>query len=138
MWLRRVFYFAQFWTIPVLPLWVLIARGVSLDGSGWALLALLIATPVLSILLIVVMALTMARKTVRRARMVSWPDVGIYAAWYASVVVAGLVANPFVAVLALALTLLAFWSAVWQLIVETRNRLALTFAVYSAVPAPSR
>lgn len=138
MWLRRAFYFAQFWAIPVLPLWLLIARGVSLGGSGWGLLALLIATPTLSLLLIVVMGLTMARKSVRRARMVSWVDVGVFTAWYASLIVAGLFASVPLAILALALTLVAFWSSVWQLVVELRNRVALTFASYGAVPATSR
>ena len=69
MWLRRVFYYAQFWMIPVLPLWLLIASGLSISGSGWELMMLLFAAPLLSVALIIVMGLTMARKAVRRARL---------------------------------------------------------------------
>ncbi|MBB5632494.1 hypothetical protein BKA04_000717 [Cryobacterium mesophilum] len=132
MWLRRAFYYAQYWAIPALPLWLLVARGMTIDGSGWAFVVLLFAAPVLALSLIVVMGLTMARKSVRRARMVSWPDVGILTAWYTVVVVAGMYSNPLVAVLAVVATLVAFWSAVWQLFFETRRRVNATFAGFSA------
>lgn len=136
MWLRRAFYYAQYWAIPVLPLWVLIARGGAVDG-GWELVVLLFAAPALSIVLIIVMGLTVARRSVRRARMVSWFDVGVLAAWYASIVIAGLFSNPLVAILAIALTLVAFWSSVWQLFLETRQRVTLAFAGYETVQVTS-
>lgn len=132
MWLRRAFYYAQYWAIPVLPLWVLIARGVAIDG-GWELVVLIFAAPALSLALIVMMGLTMARRSVRRARLVSWFDVGILAAWYAVVIVAGLFSNPLVAVFAIALTIVAFWSAVWQLFVETRRRVNTAIASFGPV-----
>lgn len=138
MWLRRAFFYAQFWMIPVLPLWLLIATGLSINGAGWELLALLIAAPLLSLALIVVMGLTMARKAVRRARMLSWIDVGILGIWYASVVLAGAFSHPMLAVLAISLTFVAFWSAVWQWVVETRERVTLAFASYDAIPVTSR
>ena len=124
--------------IPVLPLWLLIASGLSISGAGWELVLLLFAAPLLSVALLIVMGLTMARKAVRRARLVSWIDVGILAAWYLSVAVASLVSNPLLAALAIALTLAAFWSAVWQWVVETRQRVSLAFASYDAIPATSR
>lgn len=135
MWLRRVFYYAQFWMIPVLPLWLLITSGLALDGAGWELILLLFAAPLLSVLLIVVMGITMARKAVRRARMLSWVDVAILGAWYAAVILAGVFSHPLVGVLAVALALVAFWSAVWQLVVETRHRVSLALASYGAIPA---
>lgn len=138
MWLRRAFYYAQFWAIPVLPLWLLIGRGITIDGPGWELVILLFAAPLLSLALIVVMALTMARRSVRRARLVSWLDAGILAGWYATLIVAGLFSNPLVAVLAIALTLVAFWSSVWQLFVETRHRITLAFAGYDAIQVAPR
>ncbi|GAA3748492.1 hypothetical protein GCM10022239_24860 [Leifsonia bigeumensis] len=138
MWLRRAFYYAQYWAIPVLPLWLLIGRGITIDGPGWEFVVLLFAAPALSLALIVIMGLTMARRSVRRARMVSWLDVGILACWYAVVVIAGLYSNPLVAVLAVVATLLGFWSAVWQLFVETRHRVTLAFAGYDAVQVTSR
>ena len=135
MWLRRVFFYAQFWMIPVLPLWLLIGRGMSIGGSGWELGVLLFAAPLLSVALIVVMGLTMARKAVRRARMLSWIDVGILGAWYLSVIVAGIYSVPLLAVLAISLAIVAFWSAVWQWVAETRQRVTLAFASYGAIPA---
>lgn len=138
MWLRRAFYYAQYWAIPVLPLWLLIGRGITIDGPGWELVVLLFAAPALSLALIVIMGLTMARRSVRRARMVSWLDAGILACWYAVIVVSGLYSNPLVAVLAVVATLAAFWSAVWQLYVETRHRVTLAFAGYDSVQVTSR
>ena len=135
MWLRRAFYFAQFWAIPVLPVWLLIGRGVMMDGIGWGFLALLVACPLLSVAMIAVMGITMARKSVRRARMLSWLDVGALTAWYLSVVFAGLIANAFVAVLVVVLMLVAFWSAVWQLVVETRLRINTAFAGFQNMQA---
>lgn len=134
MWLRRVFYYAQFWMIPVLPLWLLIASGLSINGAGWELILLLFAAPLLSVVLIVVMGITMARKAVRRARLLSWIDVGILGSWYVSVILAAVFPHPLMAVLAISLALAAFWSAVWQLIVETRQRVSLAFASYGAIP----
>lgn len=138
MWSRRAFYYAQYWAIPVLPLWLLVSRGIAIDGAGWELVVLLFAAPVLSLVLIVVMALTMARRSVRRARLVSWLDVGILAAWYATLVVAGLFSNPLVAVLAIAMTLVAFWSSAWQLFAETRRRVTAVLARYEAIQVTSR
>lgn len=138
MWLRRAFYYAQFWMIPVLPLWLLIGRGLAIDGNGWELVVLLFAAPLLSLALIIVMGVTMARKAVRRARMLSWIDVGILGFWYAAIIVAGIVSHPMLAVLAISLTLVAFWSSVWQWVVETRQRVSLAFATYDATPATFR
>jgi hypothetical protein len=131
MWLRRAFYYAQYWAIPVLPLWLLIGRGITIDGPGWEFVVLLFAAPALSLALIVVMGITMARRSVRRARLVSWLDVGVLTGWYAVVVVAGLYSHPLVAVLAVAATLVAFWSAVWQFVVETRHRVATALTGFS-------
>jgi hypothetical protein len=128
-----VFYYAQFWAIPVLPLWLLVGRGIAIDGSGWALVVLLFAAPLLSLALIVIMGLTMARRSVRRSRLVSRLDLGILAAWYAVLVVAGLISNPLLAVLAVLLTLVAFWSSIWQLFVETRQRLNTALAGFASV-----
>lgn len=117
----------------MLPLWLLISRGLAVTG-GWEFVVLLFAAPLLSLALIVVMGVTMARKAVRRARLLSWIDVGILGSWYASVVIAGLVPHALLAVLAVTLTIVAFWSAVWQWVVETRQRVTLAFASYEAIP----
>ena len=119
---RRGFYYAQFWAIPVLPLWLLIGRGLMMDDVGWGFLVLLIACPILSLAMIAVMGVTVARRSVRRARMLSWADASVLTAWYIAMAVAGVVANPLIAIVVVVLTLVAFWSAVWQLFVETRQR----------------
>ncbi|HEY9499446.1 MAG TPA: MFS transporter [Terrimesophilobacter sp.] len=138
MWLRRAFYYAQFWAIPVLPLWLLIGRGVVANGVGWEFVVLLFACPVLALAMIIVMGLVMARKTVRRARMLSWADLGVLGAWYLAIIVAGFVANPVTAVLVVVLTVVAFWVAVWQLFVETRRRVNTAFASFDAVQITPR
>jgi hypothetical protein len=138
MWLRRAFYYAQFWAIPVLPLWLLIGRGLVANGVGWEFVVLLFACPVLALAMIIVMGLVMARKTVRRARMLSWADLGVLGAWYLAIIVAGFVANPVTAVLVVVLTVAAFWVAVWQLFVETRRRVNTVFASFDAVQITPR
>ena len=60
------------------------------------------------------------------------------AAWYVVLVLAGVFTVPLGAVAAIVMTLAAFWSAVWQLVVETRNRISLAFAGYDAIPVTSR
>lgn len=109
-----------------------------MGGSGWELLFLLLAAPALSLALIVVMGLTIARKSVRRSRLVSWVDIAVLTVWYAVVIAAGLFSNPLVAVGMIVFTLAAFWSAVWQLIVDTRHRISLAFAGYDAITVTSR
>ena len=138
MWLRRAFYYAQFWAIPVLPLWLLVGRGLVLNGAGWEFVVLLFACPVLAFAMIIVMGITVARKTVRRARLLSWTDVAVLSAWYLAIIAAGLVANPVMAVLVVVITVIAFWIAVWQLFVETRHRVNTAFAGIDAVQIAPR
>lgn len=138
MWLRRAFYYAQFWAIPVLPLWLLVGRGLVANGVGWEFVVLLFACPVLALAMIVVMGITVARKAVRRARLLSWTDVGVLGAWYLAIVAAGFVANPVMAVLVVVLTVVAFWVAVWQFFVETRHRMNTALASFNAVQITPR
>lgn len=138
MWLRRAFYYGQFWAIPVLPLWLLIGRGLVVNGIGWEFVLLLFACPVLVLAMIIVMGLTVARKTVRRARLLSWFDIGMLSAWYLAIIAAGFFANPVTAILVVVLAVVAFWLAVWQLFTETRHRVNTTFAGFDAVQISPR
>lgn len=135
MWLRRGFYFVQFGAIPILPLWLLIGRGIVIDGTGWEFVLLLFVCPILALAMLIVAGLTIARKSVRRSRAVSWLDVGLLVAWYLAIIAAGFVAHPVMAVLVVMLSVAVFWSAVWQLYTETRRRVRSAFASLSAVPA---
>ncbi|MBX3067483.1 MAG: MFS transporter [Cryobacterium sp.] len=137
MWLRRAFSYLQFWAIAVLPLWVLIGRGVQLEGSGWGLLGLLLATPLLSLGLLVTLGLTVARRSVRRAKLVSRLDVAVLSVWYVSLVLLGLIAKPFTVILAIVVGLIVFWTMVWQLFNELRNRVSLSLGKFDAIKVKS-
>ena len=135
MWLRRGFYYAQFGAIPILPLWLLIGRGIVIDGTGWEFVLLLFVAPILAVAMLIVVGLTVARNSVRRWRAVSWVDVLLLSAWYLAIIAAGFVAHPVSAVLVVLLAVAVFWSSVWQLFTETRRRVRSAFAGYTAIPA---
>ena len=44
---RRALYYAQFGAVPILPLWLLIGRGIVIDGTGWEFVLLLFVCPIL-------------------------------------------------------------------------------------------
>ncbi|MHA6667588.1 MFS transporter [Homoserinimonas sp. A447] len=137
MWLRRAFYYAMFGAFVVLPVFLLIGRGLVLAESGWDFALLLLISPILGVVMLVVAGFTVARKSVRRDRALSWLDVGLHFAWYLSIIAAGVFAHPAVAAIVIILTVAAFWSALWQLFTETRRRVksALASLDYTAVPA---
>jgi hypothetical protein len=114
---------------------LLIGRGIVLDRSGWTFVFLLFACPVLAVAMLIVLGLTLARKSVRSHRMVSWLDVGLLGAWYLAILATGLVAQPVMAVLVVALAAATFWAAIWQLYTETRRRVQTAFASFTAIPA---
>lgn len=122
MQIRRAFYFAQFGALALLPLWLLIGRGIVFSDSGWDFVGLLIVSPILALFMAIVMGLTYARKSVRQAQAMSWPDVALHAVWYASLILAGFAAHPGVAILAVVLSVGMFWLQLWQLIAEIGKR----------------
>ena len=137
MWLRRAFYYALFGAFIVLPVLLLIGRGLILAGSGWDFALLLLVSPILGVSMLVVAGFTMARKSVRQDRALSWLDVGVHSAWYLSIIAASIFAHPAVAALVIVISVAAFWLALWQLFTETRQRVnsALASLDYTAVPA---
>lgn len=137
MLLRRGFYYAQFGAFVVLPVFLLIGRGLVLAESGWDFALLLLISPILGVVMLVVAGFTVARKSVRRDRALSWLDVGLHSAWYLSIIAAGVFAHPAIAAIVIILSVAAFWSALWQLFTETRRRVksALASLDYTAVPA---
>ena len=132
---RRALYYAQFGAVPILPLWLLIGRGIVIDGTGWEFVLLLFVCPILALAILIIVGLTMARKSVRGSHAVSWLDVGLLSAWYLTIIAAGFAQHPAVAVLCVMLSVAVFWSAIWQLYVETRRRVQLVFDGLTAVPA---
>ncbi|HEU4808544.1 MAG TPA: MFS transporter [Homoserinimonas sp.] len=137
MWLRRAFYYAQYGAFVVLPVLLLIGRGLVLADNGWDFALLLLVSPILGVFMLVVAGFTVARKSVRRNRALSWLDVAVHFAWYASIIAASVFAHPAIAAVVIVFSVGAFWSALWQLFTETRRRVksALASLDYTAVPA---
>ena len=134
MWLRRAFYYAQFGAIPILPLWLLIGRGLVVEGPGWEFVLLLAVCPILVVAMAIVVGITVARKNVRRTHRLSWLDVGVLGAWYLAIIGAGTIAHTGMAALVVVLSVAAFWSALWQLYTETRRRVESALAAFPAIP----
>jgi hypothetical protein len=137
MWLRRAFYYAQFGAFVVLPVFLLIGRGLVLADNGWDFALLLLVSPILGLFMLVVAGFTLARKSVRQDRALSWLDVGVHFTWYLSIIAASSFAHPAVAAVVIVLSVAALWLALWQLFTETRRRVksALASLDYAAVPA---
>ncbi len=130
MLLRRAFYFAQVPAAIILPTWILIARGMLADDIGWEFLVYLIACPILSVAMLAVAGLTLARRSVREQRQVSWIDVALLAGWYLVLAVYGLFAQPVLAALIVLGGIAAFWFAIGQLFTDTRRRFRSVLAEF--------
>lgn len=123
MWFRRALYFALVPAAILLPTWVLISRGLLADGIGWEFLVYLVACPILSVAMLAVSGVILARKSVRATRAVSWLDAALLTAWWLALVFYGLYALPAIAIIVLLVGLAAFWLGIWQLFTDTRARL---------------
>ena len=123
--MRRFFYRWQVAAAIVLPLWLVVGEAV-MGGSAGGALGLLILVPLIGVAMLAVAGLIVARRSVRRSRAVSWPDVGVLAAWPACIVIAGFEgpAASIFGALAFVAALGAFWLAIWELVTETRRRVS--------------
>lgn len=121
---RRAIYLAMFPAAVILPVWIMITRGIIANETGWTFVIYLFACPVLFVLLMVIAGLVRARKAVRVAKAVSWWDAGVLGALYLALLASGIFAVPVLAVLDVVLVIGAFWLAGWQLITETRSRVS--------------
>ncbi len=134
MWYRRWVYYALLGAIVVLPVWLLIGRGILATDSGWDFLVYVLLAPLLGLVLAIVAVVTWARASVRRARAVSVLDAIVLSAWYAVVIGYGFASGDtlaaVLAVLAVVLALVAFWSAVLQLARETQQRMRAVMSVF--------
>ncbi len=120
---RRVVYRLLFPLAVVLPVWVLVGRGILLDGIGWSFLGYLIVSPILFVALLAIGGLIVWRPGVRQERGVSTWDAVVLGALWLVLLAAGLVAHPAIVAAAVVLVLGAFWFAAWQLVTESRRRL---------------
>ncbi|NEN06686.1 hypothetical protein G3T36_12490 [Diaminobutyricibacter tongyongensis] len=136
--LRRAFYWWLFPSAVILPAWLLVGWAI-FGGGGWTFLGLLIACPVLFIAMLVIGGIVRARRSVRDAKAVSWYDVGLLAAWHLSIIAFGFFiagVSGWIAVLGILLGLATFWVSLWELLVETRERVQQTFDAYERAAQP--
>lgn len=148
---RRAFFYWQFAAALLLPLWVLVGRGLFGATVGWQFVLLVILMPLLGLAMLIVAGVTVARKGVRSTRTVSWLDVAVVGTWHLAIIalgfflvdtnasgtggtsaftqLAGADAEPLSTVLANLFGALvvvvgvgAFCMAIWQFVRETRKR----------------
>jgi hypothetical protein len=127
MWYRRGVFYAMLGAVVVLPVWLLVSRGIIFTDTDWDFLGYLILAPMLAVALAVVAGLVWARKSVRSSRAVSNLDAALLSAWYLSIALYGASGDEGVAaaiaVVGVLLAVACFWAAGWQLVRETRSRL---------------
>ncbi|ALS56516.1 hypothetical protein [Rathayibacter toxicus] len=128
--MRRAFCSWQFPAAILIPLWILIGYGFFGGSSGWTLLGLVIALPILALCLAVVASLVVFRITVRPTRTPGWSDVVVVGAWQLSLVAFGFFPPGAWAlgIVSVALGLVAFWHSVWRFLADARATL-LSFTV---------
>jgi hypothetical protein len=119
---RRVAYRLLFPLAFLLPVWVLVGRGILLDGIGWSFLGYLIVCPILFVMLLLIGGLVVWRPGVRQERAVSPWDAAVLIALWLVLIAVGFVAHPAIVAAAVVLVLVAFWFALWELVTEGRRR----------------
>lgn len=136
MFIRRAFYYWRFAAIFILPAWPFVGWGL-FGESGWSLLGLVIAMPILAIALAAIAFLISARASVRTTKLVSWTDVGLLALWHLTIICFGTFSSGVAlwAVLGVAAGLAAFWGSIAQLITETSQRARETMAEFERMAA---
>jgi lysylphosphatidylglycerol synthetase-like protein (DUF2156 family) len=123
MLIRRAFYRWQFPAAVVLPVWLLVGWGLFVR-TPMSFVGVLIGGIVLAIALAAVSGLIRARKSVRDAHALAWPDVAALAAWQLSIVGLGFfgATSTLFLVLTVVFAICAFWLSIWSLLDETRRR----------------
>ena len=134
--IRRAFFYWRFIAIFVLPAWPFVGWGL-FGESGWSLVGLFIAMPILAIALAAIAFLISARASVRTTRLVSWTDVGLLALWHVTIICFGSFSSGVAlwAVLGVVAGLAAFWGVISQLISETTRRARETMAEFERMAA---
>lgn len=135
--IRRAFYFLLFPAAVVLPAWPLVGWA-SFGAPGWGLLGVLLGSLALFIAMLATSGLIFARATVREQRAVSWLDVGLQFLGYAAIVALGffLSGGQALVVVVILLSIATFWTAVWELFTDTRQRVRAAFAGFESATQP--
>lgn len=133
---RRAFGSWQYPAAIVLPLWILLGYGLFGGSSGWTVLGLVIALPILALCLAVVASIVAFRVTVRPTRTPAWGDVAAVGAWHASLIAFGFFPPGAWALglLSVVLGVVAFSHSLWRFVTDARATL-LAFADVGAAQA---
>jgi hypothetical protein len=126
---RRALFYWQFTAALLLPVWVVVGRGLYGSSNGWDILLFIVLSIVLGVALLAVAGLTTARKSVRSTRSVSVRDAIILSVWHVAIVAYGFNDFALLAAVIILLTVIAFWQAVIALFTETRDRVRSAFAL---------
>ena len=144
MWLRTVFYYLQFAMVVLLPASIVVARASAPAGLGAQDVLVFLSWPLLAISLLAVLGLTWARKATRSTRTLSWSDVAVLAAWYATgfayagfIAVASQLGAGLAGGLLVLVTIAAIWSAIWQLLRAAKRRVETVIAGLDRVAVPA-
>ncbi len=125
---RRIFFVEQFVAAVALPLWLLTGYAVFGSSAG-TFVAVALLAPVLVVAELALAGVVVSRRSVRLARAVSLPDVGLLAAFHLAVIGAGFFspASVWFAVIAVAAAIAAFWFAVMESTREAAQRVRETW-----------
>lgn len=126
---RRALYYWQFTAALLLPVWVVVGRGLYGSSNGWDILLYIVLAIILGVALLAVAGLTTARKSVRSTRALSTRDAIVLSAWHVAIIAFGFNDFALLAALIVLLTVIAFWQAVIALFTETRERVRSAFAL---------
>jgi hypothetical protein len=133
---RRAFGSWQYPAAIVLPLWILLGYGLFGGSSGWTVLGLVIALPILALSLAAVASIVAFRVTVRPTRTPAWGDVAAVGTWHVSLIALGFFPPGAWAIglLSVLLGVVAFGHSAWRFLHDARATL-IAFAEASAVQA---
>jgi hypothetical protein len=106
----------------VLPLWILIARGILWSDGAGDFLAYALISGALFVALGASAAIVAVRKTVRATRAVSWADAAAVCLLVLALAASGIWPLAALAVVDVVLVIGWFWLAVYELVTETRRR----------------
>jgi hypothetical protein len=137
--IRRAFYYWLFPAAIAVPAWLFVGWGVFGPG-GAGFLALLLGAFFFAVVALVLAAMVFGRKSVRDERAVSWRDVGVSAAWTASMVGVGFFgpATGWFVLAAIALAIVFFWLALAELLGETARRVRSTLDEFERQARPAQ
>jgi hypothetical protein len=137
--IRRAFYYWLFPAAVAVPAWLFVGWAVFGPG-GPGFVALLFGAFIYAVVALVLAAMVVGRKSVREERAVSWRDVGVSAAWTASMVGVGFFgpATGWFAVAAIALAIVFFWLALAELLGETARRVRSTLDEFERQARPTQ